>query len=131
MNFLKSWASSVYYLSLTLTCTLQKRAMDAEQEAAKAYKQIDKLKKKHEREINTFNQLLAETRLPKESIRPTYDDEVVMPSYDDDVAMPSYDDLMEPHGVNDQFEPLHNAEDGELAKLAEPSWFTGYDRCNI
>ncbi|KAG2406913.1 Kinesin-like protein [Vigna angularis] len=101
----------------------QKRAMDAEQEAAKAYKQIDKLKKKHEKEIITLNELLAEGRLPKGSVRPTYDD---------DVVMPSYDDSKEQNRFNDQFEPFHNnAEYGELAKLAEPSWFSGYDRCNI
>ncbi|KAK7379612.1 hypothetical protein VNO80_05076 [Phaseolus coccineus] len=101
----------------------QKRAMDAEQEAAKAYKQIDKLKKKHEKEIITLNELLAEARLPKESVRPTYDD---------DVVMPSYDDSKERNSFNDRFEPFHNnTEYGELAKLAEPSWFSGYDRCNI
>jgi len=97
--------------------------MDAEQEAAKAYKQIDKLKKKHEKDIITLNELLAEARLPKESVRPTYDDDVVMPSYDDSKEQSSF---------NDEFEPFHNnTEYGELAKLAEPSWFSGYDRCNI
>ncbi|KAF7837065.1 kinesin-like protein KIN-12B [Senna tora] len=89
----------------------QKRAMDAEQEAAKAFRQIDKLKKKHEKEISTLNELLAEARLPKEvEIRPIYDE------------------TKEPHSVNGQF---YNADDGDLAKLAEPSWFSGYDRCNI
>ncbi|XP_027337873.1 kinesin-like protein KIN-12B [Abrus precatorius] len=103
--------------------TAQKRTMDAEQEAAKAYKQIEKLKKKHEKEIIALNEVLAEARLPKESVRPTYDD---------DVVMPSYDDSKEPNSVNDQFEPFNNnAEYGELAKLAESSWFSGYDRCNI
>ncbi|KHN24042.1 Kinesin-like protein KIF15 [Glycine soja] len=103
--------------------TAQKQAMDAEQEAAKAYKQIDKLKNKHEKEIITLNELLAEARLPKES---------VLPTYDDDGVMPSYDNSKEPNSVNDQFEPFtNNAEYGELAKLAEPSWFSGYDRCNI
>ena len=98
--------------------------MDAEQEAAKAYKQIDKLKKKHEKEISALNVQLAETRA-KESIQPTYDDDVVMPIYDDD-------DSKEPHSVHDQFEPfVNNTEECELAKLAEPSWFSGYDRCNI
>lgn len=97
--------------------------MDAELEAAKTYKQIDKLKKKHEKEITTINELLAEARLRKESVAPIYDD-VVMPNYDDDSK--------ELHGVNDQFEPFNSiAEDGELAKLAEPSWFSSYDRCNI
>ncbi|KAL2332636.1 hypothetical protein Fmac_013849 [Flemingia macrophylla] len=103
--------------------TAQKRAMDAEQEAARAYKQIDKLKKTHEKEITTLNDLLSEARLPKESVQPTYDD---------DVVMPSYDDSKEPNSVIGQFEPFNNnAEYGELAKLAESSWFSGYDRCNI
>lgn len=90
--------------------------MDAEQEAAKAFRQLDKLKKKHEKEINTLNELLEEARLPKEAaIRPTYDD--------DNLVMPIYDERKE--------EPFDNGDDGELAKLAEPSWFSGYDRCNI
>ncbi|TKY59924.1 Kinesin protein KIN12A [Spatholobus suberectus] len=52
--------------------TAQKRVMDAEQEAAKAYIQIDKLKKKHEKEISTFSELLAKTHLPNEEIQPTF-----------------------------------------------------------
>ena len=95
--------------------------MDAEQEAAKAYKQIDKLKKQHEKEISTLNELLAGTSLPKEARQPTCDDFV----------LPTYDGIKELHGVNDQFEPFCNEEDSELAKLAEQSWFSGYDRCNI
>lgn len=112
--------------------------MDAELEAAKAFKQIEKLKKKHEKEISTLNEQLAEARLPKEAIRPTYDDKLlaeearlpneaaIRPTYDDDdnYVMPKYDETKEPHSFNGQF-------DGELAKLAEPSWFSGYDRCNI
>ncbi|KAK7247028.1 hypothetical protein RIF29_41904 [Crotalaria pallida] len=100
--------------------TAQKRAMDAEQEAAKAYKQIDKLKTKHDKEISTLNELLVQTRVPKDQIQPTYD-EFVMPTYDD----------TKPLSINDQFEPFCNGEDGELAKLDEQSWFSGYDRCNI
>ncbi|XP_019431563.1 PREDICTED: kinesin-like protein KIN-12B [Lupinus angustifolius] len=93
--------------------TAQKRAMDAEQEAAKAYKQIDKLKTKHEKEISTLNELLTETCVPKETMQPTYDDTNM------------------PHGINDQIEPFCNVEDNELGKLVEQSWFSGYDRCNI
>lgn len=97
--------------------------MDAEQEAAKAYKQIDKLKKKHEKEIFSLNELVAEAHPQKESVPPIYDD-AVMPNYDDESK--------DPLRVNDQFGPFNNiAEDGELAKLAEPSWFSSYDRCNI
>ncbi|MED6208100.1 TRAFAC class myosin-kinesin ATPase superfamily [Stylosanthes scabra] len=98
--------------------TAQKRAMDAEQEASKAYKQMEKLKKKHEKEISELNVQLAETRA-KELMRPAYDDDLVMPIYD------------EPQSVHDHLEHFDSTEDGELAKLAEPSWFSGYDRCNI
>lgn len=100
-------------MSLTFTYHLQKRAMGAELEAAKAYKQIDKLKKKHENEIVSLNEVVAEARLlQKGPVSPIYDD-VVMPNYDDESK--------EPHCVNDC----------ELAKLAEPSWSSSYDRCNM
>lgn len=95
--------------------------MEAEQETVKAYKQIDKLKKKYENEITSLNQLHSESRFPKEAIRPAYDDTV---KYD---AGESPDQQW-----RKEFEPFHNTEDGELSKLAEPSsWFSGYDRCNI
>ncbi|XP_057754148.1 kinesin-like protein KIN-12B isoform X2 [Arachis stenosperma] len=99
--------------------TAQKRTMDAELEATKAYKQMEKLKKKHEKEISELNIQLKEMRA-KELMRPAYDDDIVMPIYD------------EPHSssVHD-LEHFDNTEDGEFEKLAEPSWFSGYDRCNI
>ncbi|GMI90096.1 hypothetical protein like AT3G23670 [Hibiscus trionum] len=104
----------------------KKRAMEAEQETEKAHKKIDKLKRKHEHEISTLNELRAESRLPKEAI-PPYD------KFD----IPKYD-ASEIHDAGDQrwreeFEPFYNGEDGELSsKLAEnSSWFFGYDRCNI
>ncbi|XP_043722415.1 kinesin-like protein KIN-12B isoform X2 [Telopea speciosissima] len=93
----------------------QKRAVEAEHKAERAYKQIDKLKKKHEKDITTMNQLKAEPQLPKEALRPVYDDS----------NMARYD------GREEVFEPSYHGEDGELSKLAEPSWFSGYDRCNI
>lgn len=94
--------------------------MDAEQEAAKAYKQIGKLKKKYEIEISTLNELLSKTRLPMEAIHPTCNDFV----------LPTDDDTKLQHSAN-QFEAIYNEEDSELAKLEEQSWFSGYDRCNI
>ncbi|XVF37885.1 hypothetical protein REPUB_Repub20aG0049500 [Reevesia pubescens] len=105
----------------------QKRAIEAEQETERAHKEIDKLKRKHDHEISTLNELLAESRLPKEAIRP--------PAYDNvDIAKYDAGDI---HDASDQrwreeFEPFYNGEDGELSKLAEnSSWFSGYDRCNI
>uniref|UniRef100_A0A2P2ITY0 Kinesin motor domain-containing protein n=1 Tax=Rhizophora mucronata TaxID=61149 RepID=A0A2P2ITY0_RHIMU len=104
----------------------EKRAMDAEQEAAKAYKQIDKLKRKHANDVSAVNELLAESRLPKEAIQPAYND----------FEMAKYD-MGDPTNECDQrwreeFEPFYDGQNGELSKLTEPSsWFAGYDRCNI
>ncbi|KAJ6710847.1 KINESIN-LIKE PROTEIN KIN-12B [Salix koriyanagi] len=43
------------------------RAMEAEQDAVKANKQINKLKRKHEEEISSLKELVAGSRLPKEA----------------------------------------------------------------
>lgn len=99
--------------------------MIAEHETTKVYKQIDQLKKKHETEINALQKNLLKTPPPLES--PT------QPAYDDS-NMPKYD-IGEPHTAGDEhwkteFEQFYT-EDSELSKLPEPSWFSGYDRCNI
>ncbi|KAM7486192.1 hypothetical protein LguiA_002201 [Lonicera macranthoides] len=110
----------------------QAHAAEAEQEAEKAYKQIDKLKKKHEKEITTLNQLLAESRLPKEAALqpPIFDD----PVYDEPVVA-KYDSVVAHSNGDEQwrveFEQVYKVGEGEISKLAEPSWFSGYDRCNI
>ncbi|ESQ56240.1 hypothetical protein EUTSA_v10024229mg [Eutrema salsugineum] len=91
----------------------QKRAMDAEYEAAEAYRKIDKLKRKHENEINTLNQ----SHMHKECS--TKCDQAVEPSADANEQQ-----------WRDEFEPLYEKE-AEFSKLGEPSWFSGYDRCNI
>lgn len=88
----------------------QKRAMDAEYEAAEAYRKIDKLKRKHENEINTLNQLAPQSHIQKESSTTRCDSSEQQ--------------------WRDEFEPLYK-EGNEFSKLAEPSWFSGYDRCNI
>lgn len=103
---------------------LQNQAEIAEQEARKAHKEIDKLKKKHEKEIVSLNQLLAESRLPKEALGPTYNK-----------AEPKYDDVQESLNSDQrwrvEFEPFRGG-DSEFSRIAEPSsWFAGYDRCNI
>ncbi|CAH2052903.1 unnamed protein product [Thlaspi arvense] len=104
----------------------QKRAMDAEYEATEAYKQIEKLKRKHETGLNQQQQQHV-----AESVNQ-------IESFDgDDVA--KYDEPVEPSAASEgggdqqwreEFEPFYK-KDSELAKLAEPSWFSGYDRCNI
>ncbi|CAA7028019.1 unnamed protein product [Microthlaspi erraticum] len=97
----------------------QKRAMDAEYEAAEAYRKIDKLKRKHENEINTLNQLAPQSPIQKESSTTKCDDNAMEPSGDASEQQ-----------WRDEFEPLYK-EGNEFSKLAEPSWFSGYDRCNI
>ncbi|KAI3968084.1 hypothetical protein MKX01_015604 [Papaver californicum] len=89
----------------------QKRALEAEQEAEKAYKQIQKLKKKHEKEISTLNQVVAESRLPKEAIRPA----------NNDFDTTRYD------------EPLYHGQEEDTELSVEPfPWFSSrYDQCNI
>lgn len=100
---------------------LKNRAMDAEQEAAKAFKQIDTLKKKHEIEISTFNEFIAKSRLPLEAIQPTCNDNAI--PIDEDTKGPSL-------SIN-KFGPVCNEEEREFAKSKEHSWFSGYDKCNI
>lgn len=97
----------------------QKLAMDAEYEAAEAYIKIDKLKRKHENEINTLNQLAPQSHIQKESSTTKCDDNAMEPSADASEQQ-----------WRDEFEPLYK-EGNEFSKLAEPSWFSGYDRCNI
>lgn len=105
---------------------VQKRAIEAEHEAKTAYRQIDKLKKKHEKEINNLNQLLQESRLPKERSEVIDNSETI-----------TYDAREMNHGGDqlsrEEFESFYNREEEEdLSKLVEPSsWFSGYDRCNI
>ncbi|XP_068665503.1 kinesin-like protein KIN-12B [Aristolochia californica] len=100
----------------------QKRAATGEEEAAMAHREIDRLKKKHETEISTLNQFLAESRLPKEALRPP-------PAYDDtdlnlDVAA-KFDDVDCPSDQRwkEEFEPFCQARGS--------SWFAGYDQCNM
>lgn len=100
---------------------LQNRAMDAEQEAAKAFKQIDKLKKKHEIEISTLNELIAKSPMPMEAIQPTCNDDAIRID----------EDTMEPPNSVNRFEPVCIEEECEVAKSKEQSWFSGYDKCNI
>lgn len=106
---------------------MQKRATGAEQEASKAYKQIEKLKKKHEYEINSLKQLLEESRVHKET-------EAVYDSVEP-CSAGKYDAATQTQSSGDQqwreeFESFYQTEE-ELAKLEPTSWFSGYDRCNI
>lgn len=104
---------------------MQKRAIEAEQEANAAYKQIDKLKKKHEREINNLNQLLEVSSQPKERSEAIYDNSVTA-TYEVGEVNNNGDKQW-----TEEFKSIYNREE-DLTNLGEPSsWFSGYDRCNI
>ncbi|CAA7012978.1 unnamed protein product [Microthlaspi erraticum] len=107
----------------------QKRAMDAEREASEAYKQIDKLKREDETGIRTVNQqeedIVVEPHNPGESLQGASFDGDVMASCDEPASVSSGDQQW-----REEFEPFYE-KDAELSKIAEPSWFSGYDRCNI
>ncbi|KAL2924052.1 Kinesin-like protein KIN-12B [Bienertia sinuspersici] len=95
----------------------EKRAAVAEEETEKARNQVDKLKKKHETEINALNQIIADSRLSS------------VAKFDAEERHSAGDDSWK-----EEFQAFYNNDiDDELSsKFSEPSsWFSGYDRCNI
>ncbi|TYI61146.1 hypothetical protein E1A91_D10G152300v1 [Gossypium mustelinum] len=105
----------------------QKRAMESEQETEKAHRQIEKLKRKHEHEISSLNELLTESRLRKEGTQHAFDN-VDLTKHD----AGEFHDADSDQQWRQVYKPFYNGEDGALSKLEEnSSWFSGYDRCNI
>ncbi|WOL11373.1 kinesin-like protein KIN-12A [Canna indica] len=103
----------------------EKRACMAEQETEKAYQEIDNLKKNYDREITLLNQLLTDSRLPKEAH--TYN-QFTEPEASKDVELESLTDQR----WREEFEPFCDKDDTNLSKDTNPtSWFSGYDQCNI
>lgn len=95
------------------------------EESKKAYKQIDDLKRKHEKDVCTC-QVPANSCLPKETVGPVYHDSNMVE--DDAVGLDSKAD----ERYRDDFESFYNAEEDSTRLVEEPSsWFSGYDRCNI
>ncbi|XP_009627869.1 kinesin-like protein KIN-12B [Nicotiana tomentosiformis] len=104
----------------------EKRAIEAEQEANAAYKQIDKLKKKHEKEIYNLNKLLEKSFQPKEERSEALYDNSATATYEVGEMNNGGDKQR-----TEEFESNYNREE-DLTNLGEPSsWFSGYDRCNI
>lgn len=103
----------------------ERRAIEAEREAERAYKEIDQLRRKQEEEVTGLNQLHAEPHVPI-SARPMYIDlEGAAPN---EGGTQNFGDQQ----WREEFEPYYNNTDEELSKFGEPSsWFSGYDRCNI
>ncbi|RWW50185.1 hypothetical protein BHE74_00043578 [Ensete ventricosum] len=102
--------------------TGEKRACMAEQETEKAYQEIDNLKKNYDREISLLNQLLADSRLPREALTYTVFN----------VAKTEGGESPTDQRWREEFEPFCNRDDADFSKDTNPSsWFSGYDRCNI
>ncbi|CAN4095728.1 unnamed protein product [Withania somnifera] len=92
----------------------EKRVIHAEQEASEAYRQIDKLKKKHE-EVNSLNHSPEEPCLLKDSSETVYDN------------TETGDERW-----REEFAQFYSTKEEDLPKFGEPSsWFSGYDRCNV
>ncbi|KAL8088799.1 hypothetical protein AgCh_038545 [Apium graveolens] len=103
----------------------QARAADAVEESKKAYKQIDDLKRKHEKDVCTC-QVLPNSCLLEETVGHFYHDSKMVE--DDAVGLDSKADERR----RDDFESFYNAEEDSTRLVEEPSsWFSGYDRCNI
>ncbi|KAK9141043.1 hypothetical protein Scep_010724 [Stephania cephalantha] len=101
------------------TAIAQNQAVEAEKEAQKAYQEINKLKKKHQEEITTLKQFLEESRLPKQALRPAYDDSIRVTREGE--CLNASDQQW-----RGEFEPFHHEEEnGEFSRLVEPSWFSG------
>ncbi|OWM84249.1 hypothetical protein CDL15_Pgr011634 [Punica granatum] len=107
----------------------QKRALVAEQETKKAYKEMEVLKRKHEKDITEARtQLLTEPHLTG-GIRP--------PSHDEDTSSIAKYDTVDVETANDEqwrdeFKAFYDKGEDDLLRLEGPStWFSGYDRCNI
>ncbi|KAI4311396.1 hypothetical protein MLD38_036298 [Melastoma candidum] len=93
----------------------QKRVADADQEVRLAHGEIEKLKREHQRELQTLNHLLAESEAPGSSSTSMKD-----PPNEAD------------RNWREGFKDFGMEADGGLSELVEPtSWFSGYDRCNI
>lgn len=111
----------------------QKRAMDAEYEASEAYRKMDKLKRKYETEISSTvkeqQEHVAELQNPIESLKASFNGND-MAKYDEPSSASDGGGDHHHQWREEEFEPLYK-KDEELSKLAEPSWFSGYDRCNI
>ncbi|GMH18626.1 hypothetical protein Nepgr_020467 [Nepenthes gracilis] len=87
---------------------MQKRVAAAEEETEKAHKQIDKLKRKYEKEVSTMSQMIEQYRLPKHASQDAY--------LNSNMAEYCPGDI---HRVDDRWKE-------------EFEWFSsGYDGCNI
>lgn len=114
----------LYHLTPILS-TLQKKVRLAELETEKAYEEITNLKKNYDRQIVLLNQLLADSRLPREALAFPVLNESKLTRND---AGGSLND----HRWGEEFEPVFDRDTPTFSKDTNPtSWYSDYDRCNI
>ncbi|XP_042395837.1 kinesin-like protein KIN-12B [Zingiber officinale] len=103
----------------------EKRAGLAELETEKAYEEITNLKKNYDRQIVLLNQLLTDSRLPKEALAFPVLNESKLTRND---AGGSLTDQR----WREEFEPVFERDATAFSKDTNPtSWYSDYDRCNI
>ncbi|CAA7404749.1 unnamed protein product [Spirodela intermedia] len=101
----------------------QRRTVTAEKEAERARQEMDNLKKEHDKEIDALKQILAESRLAAEALRPAGD-------HGGGGGGGGSGGSVSSQQWREEFEPLYDP--SEFSKGAEEaSWFSGYDQCNI
>lgn len=97
---------------------MQNRAIKAEKEAETRKKEIDEMQKNHKKEIDMLNLLLAESRLPKETVRTS-------PFNETEDTTAKYDGNSDTEQQwRDEFEHFCN-------DSAPSSWFSSHDQCNL
>lgn len=102
----------------------ERRAIEAEHEAGRAYKQLDQLRRKHEEEVTGLNQIHAEPHVPISAKTVYIDSKSASPNGRDKIL------VISDGGKN--LNPIITIQTRKLSKFGEPSsWFFGYDRCNI
>ncbi|KAH9327601.1 hypothetical protein KI387_007779, partial [Taxus chinensis] len=106
-----------------------------EQDAEALRRDIEKLKRRHTTEIATLNQRLLESRLQKSSVCPMCQvaerAKYEFPYTDDATLEAAKEAQREWKGELENNFPHDFEEHGEFFKVDKPSWFTGYDECNI
>ncbi|GLJ26808.1 hypothetical protein SUGI_0523170 [Cryptomeria japonica] len=118
----------------------QDSAAIAAQNAETMRREMDKLNRKHATEMAKLNQRLMESRLLKSSVCPMCQvadrvkfqfppaDESIL---DAEAAAKEEQTTSKPEHGGDYGPFPHAYEDTDYLRVGEPSWYTGYDRCNL
>jgi kinesin family protein 15 len=119
---------------------VQESAAIAERNVEIMHRDMEKMTRKHATEVATMNQRLLEARLLKSRVCPMcqvagrvkYEfpdaDEAILEAE----AAAKEEQTMSKPERRGHFEPFPDEyDDVDYLRMGEPSWFTGYDSCNI